>query len=236
MSIVEGLLELLFPSRCLVCRRAGADVFCRECRASVRFLDEPLCGVCGIPVEEPGGVCVPCRESPPLFTAARGAAVYEGTLRKAIHALKYGGKRRMALPLGQIMASRFAALRVSPDVLLPVPLHPARERERGFNQAVLLAESLSELVGVSIEAGAVRKVRSSPSQRALTRQERMRNLHGAFTVAVPRRVEGRRVLLVDDVMTTGATFSEVAGALLEAGAAEVRCLCAARDLRRHSPR
>jgi ComF family protein len=156
------------------------------------------------------------------FAQARSFASYEGTLRALIQRLKYDGFRPLAKPLGRFLAEAAQRLeRQSFDVLVPVPLHPRRERRRGFNQAFLLAAQVSRLRKIPLAAGDCVRVRDTPPQTGLRAAERRKNVAGAFHVPKPQRVRDCRVLLVDDVLTTGATAHACALALREAGAAGV---------------
>ena len=153
-------------------------------------------------------------------------------LREALHAFKFRGKRAVARPLGDLLAEAGAGYPGArgAGLLVPVPLYPDRERERGFNQAALLAERLGRLWGVAVAANALERTAATPAQTGLSGEERRRNVRGAFAVPRPARVAGRRVLLVDDVLTTGATADACARALRRAGAAEVGVLTVARAI------
>jgi ComF family protein len=156
------------------------------------------------------------------FAQARSFASYEGTLRALIQRLKYDGYRPLAKPLGRFLAEAARRLdRQSFDVLVPVPLHPRRERGRGFNQAFLLAAHVSRVRKIPLAASDCVRVRDTPPQTSLRAAERRKNVAGAFHVPKPERVRDRRVLLVDDVLTTGATAHACAQALRDAGAAGV---------------
>jgi ComF family protein len=153
-------------------------------------------------------------------------------MKKAIHLLKAQREKGMAEPLAQIMAEwldRKGGFR-DVDFLVPVPLHPKKERTRGFNQAHLIAIALSAKIRVPVEARILRKVRSTPSQSSLAAENRASNLQGVFNVTDSSAVKWRRIMVIDDTMATGGTFMEVSLALKAAGASEIRCLCAAREL------
>ncbi|MBI3626320.1 MAG: ComF family protein [Candidatus Rokubacteria bacterium] len=197
----------------------------------------PFCRTCGRPLPsfEPAppperSPCEPCRRRPPPFAYARAAALYGERVREALFCLKFGGMTAMARPLGDLMAEAGSAVvPVSEiDCLVPVPLHPSREAERGFNQARLLARRVSRRWGVPVEAKALRRQRSTLSQTDLDAEERRENVKGAFALRRPGVIAERHVLLIDDVFTTGATVSECARVLLAGGAAAVGVLTIAR--------
>ena len=175
-------------------------------------------------------LCSTCRTHAPGFDYARSAARYEDVMREALHAFKFGGRRGLAAPLGALlveaMESRLPA--GVPAVLVPVPLHPRRERERGFNQASLLARRVGVAWGVPVRADVLIRAVATSSQTELDAPARRANVRGAFRLRRPELIAGRHVLLVDDILTTGATLSECAHCLREGGAANVGALTVAR--------
>ncbi|GAB4213463.1 MAG: phosphoribosyltransferase family protein [Roseiflexaceae bacterium] len=208
-ALIERLLSVLFPDHCAGCRRAG-DLFCAGC-----------CALLAPYAEE-------AQATPPGLVAVRIAFTFEGPLREAIHVLKYNRRRRMAQPLGALMAAHLRSTPLPAQALLPVPLHPARQAERGFNQAAELAREIGRVAGLPLlERGLVRE-RVTAQQARLSAQERHANMRGAFAWRGPARPP-RSVLLVDDVMTTGATLSACAAALKQAGTEEVYGLALARS-------
>lgn len=231
---------MLLPPRCHGCGgplevRGGAEI-CAGCRSGMKVISSPLCIRCGIPFGSYGGedhLCGECISAPPRFTAARSAFVYEGVTATMIHDLKYGGKtvRRRVLAdlvlevLGDEMKGWGA------DLVLPVPLHTGRLKSRGFNQAQLLAEVMARELSLPLDPFLLQRVRETPSQTSLSREERRRGVRGAFAVSRPDRLQGRSVLVVDDVMTTGATLNECAVPLFSAGARAVHAVSVARTLR-----
>jgi ComF family protein len=237
---LTALLDLTFPPFCPICRaRLGAgrrDPLCGGCWDGLERITGPICRVCGLPLPGlPGAsgdlrTCGACRVAPPAFQYARAALRYGDTVRQAVHAFKFGGRRALAAPLGDLLADLdLTALPVEPpDLVVPVPLHPRRERARGFNQAALLADRLGRRKGLPVESFALRRARPTAAQSDLPAGEREANVLGAFAVRWPDRIAGRHVLLVDDVLTTGSTSGSCAGALLEAGAAGVGVLTVAR--------
>jgi ComF family protein len=237
------------------------DPLCGACWEAIPRIAPPQCAVCGRPFTRalgaplaqerrataaapgdgaaaPGdsaaadGSCGGCRSRPGAYTYARAAAPFGDVVREALHAFKFGGKRALARPLGDLLAdaARSCPAARGADVLVPVPLHRERERERGFNQAALLAERLGRLWGVAVAPGALARTVATPPQTGLAGEARRANVRGAFAVPRPAQVTGRHILLVDDVMTTGATADACARALRRAGATEVGVLTVARAL------
>jgi ComF family protein len=234
-------LDLVFPPFCVICRhRLGAgrrDPLCGPCWVALERIGPPMCARCGRPFPRldvaavaPAQRCGDCRRRPPAFTAARAAARYGDTVREALHAFKFDRRRALAAPLGDLLAEiPLGALATGGiDVVVPVPLHPSRERERGFNQAALLARRAARVWGLPLAADALGRAVPTATQTALAGRERQDNVRGAFTVRRPEAVAGRRVGLVDDVLTTGATAGECARCLHDAGAAAVVVLTVAR--------
>jgi ComF family protein len=234
-------LDLLFPPFCPLCRgRLGEgrqDPLCGGCWAGLERLTPPYCRCCGRPLgrlapDAPAedGPCEPCRRRRPPFAYARAAALYGGRVREALHVLKFGGKAALARPLGDLLAEAGGARLPlgQVDCLVPVPLHPAREAERGFNQAALLAGRVGRRWGVPVEARALSRHRATAPQTELDAAERRRNVRGAFVLGRGGAVGGRHVVLIDDVLTTGATAAECARVLRRAGARVVGVLTVAR--------
>jgi ComF family protein len=228
-------LDLVFPALCPVCETALAgrrrrDPLCDSCWDAVPRLAPPCCEPCGrpLPALAPApGPCGACRVEPPAWDWARAAADYAGVVREAIHAFKFEGKRALARPLAALIVEQWGpAIAADVAALVPVPLARARERERGFNQAGLLAERLAAALGRPRRPGWLARVRPTGPQSDLGAAERRANVRGAF--AADPAVAGRHVIVVDDVLTTGATAAECARALRAAGAARVGVLTVAR--------
>jgi len=233
---VSALLDFLFPPLCHVCRTfipdAGALHICPACREQMPAVGHPLCPVCGIPFQGAGDdhPCGACLTAPPAFDAARAALVYEGPCRDLVHAFKYRNKTHLRRPLALLTMeclSGFVASRAL-DLIVPVPLHPRRLRSRGFNQAVLLGDLLAREWRLPLARRALRRIRWTEPQINLAAHERRENVKGAFAVADPSLVAEKRVLLVDDVLTTGSTAEECSRVLKRAGATEVTVVTVAR--------
>jgi ComF family protein len=234
----RALLDLLFPPLCHVCRafipNAGELLICAGCLNKITLLASPLCTVCGTPFATEDGVdhtCGACLTHPPFHTC-RSAAVLDGPLQELIHRFKYGGKVHLNQALGVLTA---AALRTfgadaAADLILPVPLHRKRLRQRGYNQSQLIGEILAKKWQVPLEIGNLRRVRWTEPQTTLDARDRVSNVSGAFEVRDAVRLAGKRVLLVDDVLTTGSTMRACAEALREAGVAAVFAVTVARGV------
>jgi ComF family protein len=226
-----ALLDLVFPPACHLCRSpvaGGPDVIhlCPRCRGTFRPVTSPLCHCCGQPFVSTvleDHCCGECTVSPPPFTAARAAYRYEGGMHDLVHRFKYGKRVRLRRPLAQLLAEQLTPFvrEAAPDLLVPVPLHLQRLRWRGFNQAVLMGDLLSGWWGIPLCRDALRRRRPTGEQAALDALARVRNVRGAFEVACPGAVQGRRILLLDDVYTTGSTAGECARVLRRVGSGEV---------------
>lgn len=236
---LEAALNFLYPPVCAVCGAARADtasgLVCSDCRAQVRFIRPPFCERCGLPFE--GALttafqCANCDGVNLHFSSARSAVVASGVALEAIHRYKY--QRALWLEpflAGLLVDAASPALRGAGwDAIVPVPLFPAKQREREFNQAERLARQLSAVSGIPLRAGTLRRVRPTPTQTRLSREQRAANMRDAFAVRRGADFAGRRVVLVDDVFTTGATTNACAAALRAAGADEVCVWTVARGL------
>ncbi len=233
---LTALLDFFFPPLCHVCRTfipdAGVLHICPSCREQMPPVGHPLCPVCGIPFQGAGTdhPCGNCIKDLPAFDAARAALLYEGHSRDLIHAFKYRNKTHLRRPLALLAAEGLTEFVMSraPDLIAPVPLHVRRLRSRGFNQAVLLGELLARRWRLPLARRALVRIRWTEPQINLAAHERRDNVKGAFCVRDPAVVAGKRVLLLDDVLTTGSTAEECSRVLKLAGAAEVTVITVAR--------
>lgn len=240
---LRPLLDLFFPPLCHVCRVYIPDLppddesplhICPECLDKITFITSPLCNVCGKPFfsEAPDNhTCGACLTDAPHHTS-RSAAVLGGPIQQLIHSFKYGGRVHLAHPLGILASSTlrgFCAV-AAPDLILPVPLHRKRLRQRGYNQSQLIGAVLAKQWKVPLEVGNLRRLRWTEPQTALDARDRATNVKGAFGVKDPKRLEGKRVLLVDDVVTTGSTVRACVDALREVDVAAVCAVTVARGI------
>jgi ComF family protein len=232
--LLDPVLALVFPSRCPGCgappERPTRGPLCAACWERLPRHRGRVC-LCGRPLLAGGaGPCGRCRRGLTSFESGASLGPYEGTLRTLLHDLKYRGRRRLAARLAEALLREAAVRRVLTEdaVLAPVPLHPRKRRERGFNQAELLARELAARSGAEVCAGALVRRVDTPAQAGLSAAARRRNVARAFAVRQRARVAGRTVVLVDDVLTTGATALACARALAGAGARAVRVLTVAR--------
>lgn len=233
---IQGLGDLVFPPCCMACGilLAGPEdaSFCPACFSLIRFIVPPLCPCCGIPLTGAGAdhLCGDCLVSRPPYAIARAVARYEAVLLDAIHVFKYKGKITTGEVLGKIMADyAYPDFSVADySLIVPVPLHPKRLRERGFNQAVILAREISKRFSVPLDFLTLRRHVFTEPQVNLGKDQRMANIRGAFVVKDGKKIQGQKIILVDDVYTTGSTVKECAGALMAHGAAEVAVLTLAR--------
>lgn len=208
----------LLPARCLVCSETGhrGQDLCAACREALPF-NRIACGRCALPLPAPG-VCLDCLRAPPPFAASRAAFVYRFPMDRLLPRLKFHGDLAAGRLLSQLMAEAFADA-PRPQALVPVPLHPSRLRQRGYDQALELARPLARALDLPLRADTLRRVRATSAQSELDAATRRHNVRSAF-FARAGELPGH-VALVDDVMTTGATLAEAAGALHRAGVARV---------------
>ncbi len=220
----NSVINLFFPPQCVNCPRVG-QLLCDYCAQQATPPQQSLCQRCGRMQDTPSATCTLCmRTDQWTLTWARAATLYTGPIQAAIHALKYNGEKELAHYLARYLVVAFqqppwSDLETKIDLAIPVPLHTERLRERGYNQAALIAEAFSQRTKLPVETSLLLRTRHSQSQVDLQFQERQANVKGAFRAT--QDLSGARVVLIDDVYTTGATLNECALALREAGVIEV---------------
>jgi ComF family protein len=235
---LAGALDVVLPPHCMACRAPveGPGRLCAECWAGADFIAPPFCAACGLPFDyDPGAgaVCGGCAGEPPAFDRARSVLRYATVARRLVVGLKHRDRTHLAPALGTWLARTGVELVAEAELVVPVPLHRARLIARRFNQAALLARALARKAGLEAVADALVRRKPTRPQAGLTRAQRRLNVAGAFAVPARRRalIEGRRVVLVDDVLTTGATVGACSRALRRGGAAHIDVLTLARVVR-----
>ena len=227
-------VDVALPQLCAACREpVGGEGLCAVCWSKLSFIAPPYCERLGIPFPfdpGPGVLSMEAIADPPAYRRARAAVRFDDVARTLVHALKYGDRLDLAPMMGRWMATAGRPLTAEADAIIPVPLHWRRYWARRFNQSALLAEAIAKASQVPLVLGALKRVKATPQQVGLSQSARALNVQGAFRVSPSGKaaVAGRRLILVDDVITTGATVDACARALLRAGAAEVNVLTFAR--------
>ncbi len=230
-AIAQYLLDFLFPPRCARCEKSGYPL-CPSCLALMEPLRPPLCRKCCAPLVK-SAFCQRCYSHPLQLNGLRIVGNYQEPLRSYIHMFKYEGNKRLGTPLGALLARAYRTYAMQADCIIPVPLHPAREQERGYNQAQILAQSCATDLGLPIYTTLLHRIRSTHSQVHLSWQDRQQNVLAAFEcnqARATRMIARRRIIIVDDVCTTGSTLAACAAPLFLAGASEVWGLTLARPV------
>ncbi|MDD2875697.1 MAG: ComF family protein [Acidiphilium sp.] len=236
-SLARATLNILLPAQCLSCTEpaAGAGQLCVTCFAGTEFITAPFCGHCGLPLAEPAPLCTACDWDPPSFRAARAAMRYGPAAKRLILPFKYADRPEAAAGLARLLLRPGAELIARADVLVPVPLHKRRLAARGYNQAGQLARALGKLAARPVLIDGLIRTRATRPLAELDQHDREVALRGAIAVRPGRAaaIIGRTILLIDDVLTSGATASSCAITLYEAGAAAVDVLALARVADHH---
>ena len=222
--VTEAVAEALLPQRCIVCGRFGSALH-RDCIESLSVAAPPRCGICWAPVRRDARQCARCAEHAPAYAHLRAPFRFTAETRRALLEAKFRGVTKLIEPLASA-AARAVPLHWRIDAVVPIPLHRSRERRRGFNQAEIAARVVARDLDVPLARSLLRRVRETPPQASLSAGRRATNLRGAFAVT---EEPPERVLLVDDVTTTGSTFDEAAGVLRRAGVATVYALAIGRE-------
>jgi len=229
-DLTESLQDFIYPPRCVVCHSAESYL-CSACQSQITPITAPVCSACGYPRRTLHSPCRQCASHPlEHVDGIRSAALFtEGPLRKAIHQLKYKGHFVFAKALAPLLVRCYTIHQLSTDIIVPVPLHPSRYRERGFNQSAVLAKALARAIHQPVDSKTLIRHRATRSQMTLSAAERKQNVAHAFACRTDR-LAGKTILLLDDVCTTGATLDACAQALKESRARRVYGLTLARAL------
>lgn len=235
-NVAKAVLDLLFPPHCIGCHAQVAQAgFCAQCWSGIGFLDGPGCACCGLPFAvglEGSNLCAACLTKPPAFDAARAIFAYDEKSRGAVLALKHADRLDLVPGFARWLGRSGRTVLEGCDLVIPVPLHPVRLWRRRYNQSAELARRLARDCKLAYQPHVLIRSRPTQSQGAMaSARARRRNVLGAFKVADPAKVAGKRVLLLDDVLTTGATVEACARALKRAGASHVNVLALARVVR-----
>ncbi|HAK88266.1 MAG TPA: ComF family protein [Nitrospiraceae bacterium] len=230
MRFFSKLLNLLFPSKCPVCESKSDNYlynpFCTNCWKGIEKYSGPACGICGRPaISVHTTLCEPCMKARPPFSKALYYGIYEGALKEAIHLLKFNGVKRLSKPLG-LLLSELPLPEV--DGIVPVPMHHKGLKQREFNQTAAIAARLSKKLRVPLMQNALKKTKETLPQTDVGGEERLKNLKNAFSVS--GKISGMDLLLIDDVITTGATVRECAKTLIKSGAKSVAVVALARSM------
>jgi ComF family protein len=237
--LLHALLDIFFPPLCHACgsfvSEGGSLRLCAPCMEKIRPVRAPLCTLCGMPFARAGGIdhlCSPCATSRRYFSGARSATFFEGPVKELIHRFKYGKKFYLSRPLGLLTAQPFgdSVPWRSADIIVPVPLHHRRLRQRGFNQAQLISCQLVKQWRVPLSINNLRRIRWTEPQIGLSAADREENVKNAFSVADPSKFKDKSIILVDDVYTTGSTVKECARTLKNKGAGPVWVITVARAM------
>jgi len=234
-NYLHRMLDLFLPPLCLVCDEpvGGTATLCPTCWKKIQYISLPFCACCGVPFDFPvadGTLCGACLEDAPQFKSARAALLYDDVSKILVLGFKHGDRTHEAKAMAVWMQRAGGAFWEQADALMPVPLHRWRLFHRRYNQSALLAKEIGALTGKRVLFDVLKRLRATPSQGHLKRKERKENVRGAFGVSdkYKKLVENKTLLLIDDVLTTGATVNECARTLLKAGAKQVYVLTLAR--------
>lgn len=233
-GFIKYVIDMIYPekSKCLYCgslSEINAAGLCSSCMEMLPYITERLCLRCGRPMPpvETGALCSMCRKGAVHFDSGCVVFHFTGIIQNVIYRLKYGGERDMALIIGKLMAERLEDTGWDIDMMIPVPLHVSRYKERGFNQSFLLASVMGRELEINVSQNILIRKRDTGSQTQLTGSYRVHNVKDAFSVKDCASLKGSSVLVVDDIMTTGATLNECSRELKKYGAGKVFCIAAA---------
>ena len=240
-ELISTIIDWIYPPRCISCRnplplenKRGRFLWlCSYCENLFTPLEEPICNICSAPVKEGVSVCSSCHSRSFHFIHNRSAFVYEDLVRDMMHEIKFRRRRHVAQGLGRLWAD-IVKERIPKDItLVPLPMHPKKRRERGFDQAQVLAAAIAETTGIKYSA-ILERVKDTPPQSGLHPRQRVDNISGAFRVKPGHNITGQDFILVDDIYTTGASLNECAKVLIQGGASKVFTMTLAITIKKSS--
>ncbi len=240
-ELLNDVGDIIFPPQCVACteiiKQSSEGLFCPSCLSKISFITGSLCPICGLPfLDSPADnhICGDCLQNQPYYAKARAVANFESIIMDAIHKFKYGRNISAGSALGSFMAGfSFPDFDFSEySLLIPVPLHIKRLRERGFNQSLLLAKEMEKKYKLPVNFSLLKRCNFTLTQTGLNKAEREKNIKGAFVVKDKKKIAGKNIILIDDVYTTGATINECAKVLLKAGAQKVAAITLSRVIQK----
>jgi ComF family protein len=233
-SSFKKLLDTFFPPQCLTCgeKISNADNLCPSCWKHITFISKPYCNICCVPfpVSMKEKICPFCQDELPIYNVARSAVKFDEFTARIVHALKYNDHTELAPAIARLIVNAGAEVIKMANYITPVPLHLGKLRQRKYNQAQLLAKFISRFTGIAVVPDLLIRTKDIPSQSGLNRKQRIANVYGAFKVNQDNAhmIKGSNIIIVDDVITTGATLNECARCLLAAGSGQIYGLSFAR--------
>ena len=227
-NLTNSFLGVVFPPVCASCQKVG-ELLCADCQANIPWIVEPICPACGRILQKPMPLCNVCRRTPLPLKQIRTAVIFDGIIPGIIHKMKYNGAFALAEPLADMMVHAWPTWQCSVDLVMPVPLHSQRQKKRGYNQSELIVNRFCHCLALPRDVRSLKRTRFTPPQVGLDAEARRSNVQGAFTVQ-GQAVQGKNILLVDDVCTTGSTLAAAAEVLLASGANSVSAYCVARAI------
>lgn len=234
-KLFKVYLDLIFPPLCVVCKGKDINFLCEKCKKSIEFIKDNFCYLCGDKAQgkiTPRATCGKCRQERIYFTQGRSVARYSGTLKEIIHKFKYHQKKYLAKVLGNLMVDYlkddFWIDIKNVDIIIPIPLHRKRERERGFNQSELLGKNIASYFKIEILSNVLFRTKETRPQFFLRERERKENIKNAFTLKNEEIIKNKNILLIDDIYTTGSTLREASKTIKKAKTKNIYCLTLAR--------
>ncbi len=234
-KFLQKIKEIFFPSgqKCLICKReldgSSDKQVCKHCEDKLDFTTGKICDKCGQPIKTDANYCLRCKNKVPAYTFARAPFVYKGVILGLIKSLKYDGKKYVAKTLSNYLWDEYEKDKIKADLVIPVPLFEKRQKKRGFNQSELLCSTFKEN-GLEIRTDILSRIKDTDTQTHLSREEREKNVGGAFKVTDKKSIKDKNILLIDDVYTTGSTTNECAKILLKAKAKNIYVLTVAHTI------